>query len=83
MQFFERNQTIAKTLQSGEAMRAQMMDVMDLLSDPSEPPEVQLRRSISIIAMHASWFIVKGRGMAPEVAREAALKVALELVSDS
>jgi AcrR family transcriptional regulator len=83
MQFFERNQTIAKTLQSGEAMRAQMMDVMDLLSDPSEPPEVQLRRSISIIAMHASWFIVKGRGMAPEVAREAALKVALEMVSDS
>jgi AcrR family transcriptional regulator len=82
MQFFERNQTVAKTLQSGETMRAQMMEVMDVLSDSSEPPEVQLRRSISIFAMHASWLIMKGRDIAPEVARQASIKVALELVSE-
>src|ERR1044071_4677741 len=35
MQFFERNQTVAKTLQSGDAMRSQMMELMDLLSDQS------------------------------------------------
>ncbi len=45
MQFFERNQTVAKTLQSGDAMRTQMMELMDVLSDPSDPPAVQLRRS--------------------------------------
>jgi AcrR family transcriptional regulator len=81
MQFFERNQTIAKTLQAGEAMRAQMIEVMDLLSDPADPPAVQLRRSLSIFAMHASWFIMKTRHMPPEAAREASLEVALELVS--
>src|SRR5689334_8569520 len=63
MQFFERNQTLAKTLQSGDAMRSQMMELTDLLSDTSDPPAVQLRRSLAIFAIHASWFVFSLRNV--------------------
>lgn len=82
MQFFERNQTVAKTLQSGDAMRTQMMELMDLLSDKSDPATVQLRRSMAIFALHASWFVFSLREVPEEQARDAALEVALDLMSD-
>lgn len=82
MQFFERNQTLAKTLQSGDAMRSQMMELMDLLSDNSDPAAVQLRRSMAIFALHASWFVFSTRNVPEEQAREAGLEVALDLMSD-
>jgi hypothetical protein len=82
MRFFERNQTVAKTLQSGDAMRTQMMEVMDLLSDQSDPPTVQLRRSMAIFAIHASWFVFSARKVPEDQAREAGLEVALDLMSD-
>jgi AcrR family transcriptional regulator len=82
MQFFERNQTLAKTLQSGDAMRSQMMELTDLLSDTSDPPAVQLRRSLAIFAIHASWFVFSLRNVPEEQSREAGLEVAFELISD-
>jgi AcrR family transcriptional regulator len=82
MQFFERNQTLAKTLQSGDAMRTQMMELTDLLSDKSDPPAVQLRRSLAIFALHASWFVFSVRDVPEEQGREAGLEVAFELISD-
>jgi AcrR family transcriptional regulator len=82
MQFFERNQTVAKTLQSGDAMRSQMMELMNLLSDNSDPAPVQLRRSMAIFALHASWFVFSLREVPEEQARAAGLEVALELMSD-
>jgi AcrR family transcriptional regulator len=82
MQFFERNQTVAKTLQSGDTMRTQMIELMDLLSDRSEPVIVQLRRSMAIFAIHASWFVFTTRNVPEEQAREAGLEVALDLMSD-
>jgi AcrR family transcriptional regulator len=82
MQFFERNQTVAKTLQSGDAMRSQMIELMDLLSDSSDPAPVQLRRAMAIFALHASWFIFSTRNVPGEQAREAGLEVALDLMSD-
>ena len=82
MQFFERNQTVAKTLQSGDAMRSQMLEFTDLLSDRSDPPAVQLRRSLAIFAIHASWFVFSTRQVPEEQSREAGLEVAFELVSD-
>jgi AcrR family transcriptional regulator len=81
MQFFERNQTVAKTLQSGDVMRTQMIDLVDLLSDPTDPPALQLRRSIAIFAIHASWFVFSNRDVSEETSRDAGLKVALDLVS--
>jgi AcrR family transcriptional regulator len=82
MQFFERNQTVAKTLQSGDAVRAHMTELMDLLSDRSDPPAVQLRRSMAIFAIHASLFVFTARDVPEEQAREAGLAVALDLISD-
>jgi AcrR family transcriptional regulator len=82
MQFFERNQTLAKTLQSGDAMRSQMIELTDLLSDTSDPPAVQLRRSMAIFAIHASWFVFSLRNVPEEQSREAGLEVAFELISD-
>ena len=82
MQFFERNQTLAKTLQSGDAMRTQMMELMDLLSDASDPPAVQLRHSLAIFAIHASWFVFSAREVPEEESRKAGLDVALDLISE-
>jgi AcrR family transcriptional regulator len=82
MQFFERNQTLAKTLQSGDAMRSQMIELTDLLSDTSDSPAVQLRRSLAIFAIHASWFVFSLRNVPEEQSREAGLEVAFELISD-
>jgi len=81
MQFFERNQTSVKNLASGETMRGKMLEMMDLLSSPDEPHAVQLRRSLAIFALHASWFVFKERRGNEEERREAALEVALDLVS--
>src|SRR6266540_1858521 len=80
MQFFERNQTSVKNLASGETMRGRMVEMMDLLSSPDEAHAVQLRRSLAIFALHASWFVFRERPGNAEERREAALEVALDLV---
>jgi AcrR family transcriptional regulator len=80
MQFMERNQTAVKNLSSGETMRDRMFRLVELLSSPDEPHEVQLRRSMSVFALHAGWFILKERPGDPAERRAAALKVALDLV---
>ncbi len=82
IRFFERNQTTVNTLGSGEAMRKQMIKVMDTLSDPSEPHAVQLRRTLAIFAIHASWFVFREREATEDERRDAALEVALDLVAD-
>ncbi len=81
MQFFERNQTSVKNFAAGETMRSKMLGMMDLLSSPDEPHAVQLRRSLAIFALHASWFVFKERPGNQEERREASLQVALDLVS--
>ena len=82
IRFFERNQATVKDLGSGEQMRKQMVEVMDLLSTKSDPYDVQLRRSIAIFAIHASWFAMREREWDEQEGQAAALKVALDLVSD-
>ena len=82
MTFFERNQTALKSLTAGEAMRQQMMEVLDLLCEPTDPPALQLRRAVAIFALHASTFIFRTRGVPDDERRAAALEVARELVLD-
>ncbi|GAA2589080.1 TetR family transcriptional regulator [Dactylosporangium fulvum] len=81
IRFFERNQTLINTMPAGKQMRAQMERVFDLLIDPAEPVAQQLRRAMAIFSIHASWFILRERGATPEQRREAALEVALDLMS--
>ena len=65
-----------------EAMRQQMMEVLDLLCEPTDPPALQLRRAVAIFALHASTFIFRTRGVPDDERRAAALEVARELVLD-
>jgi AcrR family transcriptional regulator len=82
IRFFERNQATVKDLGAGEAMRKQMVEVMNLLSTKTEPYDVQLRRSLAIFAIHASWFAMREREWNEEEGQAAALKVAIDLVAD-
>jgi AcrR family transcriptional regulator len=81
IRFFERNQTLINTMPIGQQMREQMKQVFNLLVDPAEPLAQQLRRGMSIFAIHASWFILRDHPGTPDERREAALEVALDLMS--
>src|SRR5258705_1551600 len=74
IRFFERNQTLINTLPAGQEMRAQMMRVFELLVDPDESLALQLRRSMAIFSIHASWFVLRERPGTQEERREAALE---------
>jgi AcrR family transcriptional regulator len=82
IRFMERNQATVKDLVTGERMRKQMVEVMDLLSARTDPYDLQLRRSLAIFAIHASWFAMRERGWNEEEAQAAALKVAIDLIAD-
>jgi AcrR family transcriptional regulator len=82
MRFFERNQTVVNTLSAGEAMKLQMSKVIDVLSDPTDPPAVQLRRALAIFAVHAGHFILRDRVTDDDARVEAALETAKELLRD-
>ena len=84
IRFFERNQTLIKTLPAGHGMRAQMSRVFEFLVDPDEPLTMQLRRSMAVFSIHACWFLLRDRpGTTAEERREAALEVALDLMRSS
>jgi AcrR family transcriptional regulator len=82
IRFFERNQATVKDLGVGERMRKQMLAFMEVLSDKTEPVDVQLRRSLAIFAIHASWFAMRERGWDEVESHAAGLKVAIDLVAD-
>jgi len=82
MRFFERNQTVVKTLAAGEAMRDQVTEVVDVLADRDEPAAVQLRRALAIFAVHAGHFILRDREPDDDKRAEAALEVAKDLLRD-
>lgn len=82
IRFFERNQATVKDLGVGERMRKQMLTFMEVLSDKTEPVDVQLRRSLAIFAIHASWFAMRERGWDEAESHAAGLKVAIDLVAD-
>src|SRR5689334_12768186 len=59
MRFFERNQTALQGNPIGEEMRDRMLDLLDLLRDPDAPLTDQLRCSLALFAMHATWFVFR------------------------
>ncbi|WP_238017345.1 helix-turn-helix domain-containing protein [Dactylosporangium sp. AC04546] len=83
VRFFERNQTLINTMNAGKQMREQMMRVFEFLVDPDEPLAQQLRRAMALFAIHASWFILRDRPGTERERREAALEVAVELMSSA
>jgi AcrR family transcriptional regulator len=82
MRFFERNQTAMHAHPAGEKMRERMAAMLDILTDKDAPPADQLKSSLAIFAVHATWFVFRQSDVTDEQRQEAALQVALELIGD-
>jgi AcrR family transcriptional regulator len=80
MQFLERNPTAIKAMPAGQRMRELMMQLGEFLSDPAEPLHRQIRCSMALFAVHATWFILRDPSISDDDKREAALRVAFDLV---
>jgi AcrR family transcriptional regulator len=80
MRFFESNQISLKDIAAGARMRQRLMEVVHLLSDPSDPLPVQIKGSMALFALHATWFVVRDPAVTDEQRWRAAVDVALELV---
>jgi AcrR family transcriptional regulator len=81
MRFMERNQAALRDNKVGERMREQMLRLVELLRDHDAPLTTQLRCTLAIFAMHATWFIFREPGLTDTERQEVALAVALDLVS--
>lgn len=81
MRFFERNQASMKGMPSAEKMRERMSDLLGILNDPADPLRVRIRSSLALLALHATWFLIRDPQITDDERREAALAVAIELVS--
>jgi AcrR family transcriptional regulator len=83
MRFMERNQTAMRDHPLIGRMRERMMTLFGLLSSPDEPLPVRLRRTMAILALHGSWFLLSDPDITDEERQEAGLQVALELIDSS
>ncbi|WUJ23616.1 TetR/AcrR family transcriptional regulator [Micromonospora sp. NBC_00389] len=81
MRFFEQNQTVLKSLASGQQMRGRMMQLANALCRGDDSPAAQLRAVLSLFAVHSSWFAVRAPGMTDAERRRIALEVADELLA--
>ncbi|MFG1880442.1 TetR/AcrR family transcriptional regulator [Micromonospora sp. NPDC049102] len=81
MRFFEQNQTVLKSLSSGQQMRGRMMRLASALCRGDDSPAAQLRATLCLFAVHTSWFAVRAPGITDEDRRRLALEVADELLA--
>lgn len=80
MRFLERNQSSAQKLHAGAAMRERMATIQEILAPPETPLPQRLRRTLAVLALHSSWFTLRGPQISDEQRKAAALEVALSLV---
>lgn len=80
MRFFEQNQTALKSLAAGQKMRERLLHLADVLVRPDTSPAAQLRATLSLFAIHSSWFAVRLPEITPEERQRIALEVAYELL---
>jgi AcrR family transcriptional regulator len=81
MRFFERNQSSMGHQRAGAIMKERMLQMLDLITDPDAPLPAQIRCSLAIFALHSTWFTVRDPDISDDRRREAALEVALDLIS--
>ncbi|MFF5179425.1 TetR/AcrR family transcriptional regulator [Micromonospora sp. NPDC000316] len=81
MRFFEQNQTVLKSLVAGQQMRSRMMQLAYALCRGDDSPTAQLRATLSLFAVHSSWFAVRTPGITDDERRRIALEVADELLA--
>ncbi|MER7131508.1 TetR/AcrR family transcriptional regulator [Streptosporangium saharense] len=80
MHLMERNQTSFKNHPMMERIRHQMFQLITFLVEPGDPTATRLRNSMSLFALHASWFLLREEAIGDDERRDAALEVALELL---
>jgi AcrR family transcriptional regulator len=80
MRFLERNQSSVQKLHAGAAMRERLATVQTILTPPDAPLAVRLRRSLAVLALHSSWFTLRGEDVTDDERRAAATEVALSLL---
>lgn len=83
MRFFERNQSSMAQHKAGAVMRAKTGQMLDILTDRDAPLTDQLRSSLAIFAVHATWFVIRDPNVTDEQRRAAGLEVALGLIESS
>ncbi|MGW1451198.1 TetR/AcrR family transcriptional regulator, partial [Micromonospora sp. NPDC002411] len=81
MRFFEQNQTVLKSLTAGQQMRGRMMKLADALCRGDDSPAAQLRATLSLFAVHGSWFALRAPHISDDERRKIALEVADELLA--
>lgn len=80
MHFFEQNQTVLKSLATGQLMRERLMAIAEILAGPDATPIAQARAGLSLFAVHSSWFAVRNQRVDGSQRRQIALKLAYELL---
>ena len=80
MRFFEQNQTVLKSLAAGQMMRDRLLHMADVLAGPGSSPSAQLRATLSLFAVHGSWFAVRTPQISDEERMRMALDIAYELL---
>ncbi len=80
MRFFERNQTALRDHPKSTEFKDIMVRLLGVLSSPQDPLPRQLKSSLAIFALHATWFILRDPEVTDQQRQEAALEVALELI---
>ncbi|MFE9954300.1 TetR/AcrR family transcriptional regulator [Micromonospora sp. NPDC005299] len=81
MRFFEQNQTVLKSLAAGQQMRDRMMRLAHELCRGDDSPAAQLRATLTLFAVHSSWFAVRTPGISDDERKKIALEVADELLA--
>jgi AcrR family transcriptional regulator len=80
VRFFERNQAVMAQHKAGVTMRERMVQFLDMLVDRDAPLQDQIRCSLAMFALHSTAFTIRAPQFTNEQRRDAALKVALELI---
>ncbi|MGN9891167.1 TetR/AcrR family transcriptional regulator [Micromonospora sp. L31] len=81
MRFFEQNQTVLKSLSAGMQMRERMLGLADQLCQGDKSPAAQLRATLTLFAVHSSWFAVRAPHITDQERKKIALEVADELLA--
>ncbi|MFJ8869131.1 TetR/AcrR family transcriptional regulator [Streptomyces sp. NPDC102473] len=79
--FMQENQATVRELSIGDTMKHRVMALVDLIKEPDAPLTDQVRCFTALIALHAGMMALKDAEGDPEEKREAALEVAVELVT--
>ncbi|WP_179801694.1 TetR/AcrR family transcriptional regulator [Micromonospora purpureochromogenes] len=81
MRFFEQNQTVLKSLSAGMQMRERLLGLANQLCQGDNSPAAQLRATLTLFAVHSSWFAVRTPHITDQERKKIALEVADELLA--